>query len=164
MENLQMRRFADLEACYGQLMSWCDLLEAIADFLPCHLDGRLCDTLTLGLVPLLQETHHLEEQVLSEGLCHIMTDAERSDAEEQRRRERISDLESAREVVDVLISLRDGGCRLPWDAVGYLLRSFFCAMRKHIRAERQFVLLIKKAMAQREIAVHDTPTASVQAA
>ncbi|QFY62733.1 hypothetical protein FZ934_20385 (plasmid) [Rhizobium grahamii] len=164
MENLQIRRFADLEACYGQLMSWCDLLEAIADFLPCHLDERLCDTLTNGLIPLLQATHRLEEQVLSQGLHYILAAAERSEAEEHRRRERISDLESAREVVDVLTSLKDGRCRLSWDAIGYLLRSFFCAMRKHIQAERQFILLIKKAMNQRQIAVVDISAAAVEAA
>ncbi len=164
MENLQIRRFADLEACYGQLMSWCDLLEAIADFLPCHLDERLCDTLTNGLIPLLQATHCLEERVFSEGLGHIMTGAELADAAEHRRRERITDLDGAEEVVDVLLSLKDGVCRLSWDAVGYLLRSFFCSMRKHVKAERQFIQLIQKAMTQRPVASGDVATAAVEAA
>ena len=164
MENLLTRRFADLEACYGQLMSWCDLLEAIADFLPCHLDERLCDTLTNGLIPLLRTTHCLEKETLSEGLRHIMTGAERSSAEEHRRLERIGDLEGASEVVDVLVSLKDGRCRLSWDAVGYLLRSFFCSMCKHVQAERLFIILIEKAMVRRETPADYATATSVEAA
>ena len=160
---LQTSKFADLEACYGQLMTWCDLLEAIADFLPCHLDERLCDTLTEGLLPLLQTTQCLEEQVICAHLPLIMEGDEQTEAREHRRIERIGDLEGAREVVDVLLSLKSGQCRLSWDAVGYLLRSFFCATRKHVKAERQIVLLIGKVLARRQEALNQ-PTSSFEAA
>lgn len=145
MDNHQFIKFADLEGCYGQLASWCDLLEAIADFLPCHVDERLCDTITIGLVPLLQATHRLEEQVISTGLHLVIGEEGRSEAEEGRRSERIFDLDNGREVVEVLSALKDGRCRMPWDAVGYLLRSFFHSMRKHIKAEREIMRMIRKA-------------------
>ncbi len=156
-------KFADLEACYGQLMTWCDLLEAIADFLPCHLDERLCDTMTEGLLPLLQTTHCLEERVICAHLPLIMEGDEHAEAREHRRVERIGDLEGAREVVDVLLSLKSSQCRLSWDAVGYLLRSFFCAMRKHVKAERQIVLMIGKALARQQEAANQ-PAGSFEAA
>jgi hypothetical protein len=145
MHNHHPEKFADLEGCYGQLASWCDLLEAIAHFLPSHVDERLCDTITIGLVPLLQTTHRLEEQVISAGLHLVIGEGERAEAEEGRRCERIFDLDNGREVVEVLSALKDGGCRMSWGAVGYLLRSFFHSMRKHIKAEREIMGMIRKA-------------------
>ena len=133
--------FPELEACYGQLIAWCDLLEAIADFLPCHVDERLCETITNGLVPLLRTTHGLEEQVVSSHLGLIMVDDALVEA-------RMSDADAAQEVVDVLCELKAGRSRLSWDAIGYLLRSFFCSMRRHKRAEREIVGQILKASAR----------------
>ncbi len=143
-------KFAELEACYGQLVSWCDLLEAIADFLPCHVDERLCDTVTSGLIPLLQTTHGLEEQVVSASLNAILPDNDRVEAENRRCTERVFDIDAAQEVVDVLLALRNGDCRLSWDAIGYLLRSFFCLIRRRIKAEREIVRQIRKALARHE--------------
>ena len=51
MEKPTTNALLELERCYGQLVSWCDLLEAIADFLPCQVDERICDTITNGLAP-----------------------------------------------------------------------------------------------------------------
>lgn len=149
-------KFPELESCYGQLMSSCDMLEAIADFLPCHLDKRFCDTMTDGLAPLLSTTHHLEEQLISAGLCLIMSDQERRDAEEQWRSERVSDLAGADEVVDVLLALKAGNCHLSWDAVRYLLRSFFCSIRKHVKTGRETIRLIRRAADGQ--ALHDAPS------
>lgn len=146
MENSTMKDFAELEACYGQLIAWCDLLEAIADFLPCQVDERLCDTITNGLVPLVLVSHQFEERLLSAGLGLIMTEDEYFEANERRRTSRLQDYDSAQEVVETLISLREGGCRLSWDAVGYQLRSFFGSVRRHIRGEREIMSLIRKAM------------------
>ena len=43
--------FNELEARYSELLSWCDLPKAIADFLPCHANERPCGTVAEGLVP-----------------------------------------------------------------------------------------------------------------
>ncbi|OWV97086.1 hypothetical protein ATY81_27425 [Rhizobium sp. R72] len=147
MEDMTSNAFSELEACYGQLISWCDLLEAIADFLPCHVDERLCETITVGLVPLLATSQQLEERLVCPGLGLIMNDEEFREADERRRASRLLDYDAAQEVVETLLSLREGRCALSWDAVGYQLRSFFGSMRRHIRSEREIVGLIKKAMA-----------------
>jgi hypothetical protein len=147
MKDMTSNIFFDLETCYGQLISWCDLLEAIADFLPCHVDERLCETITVGLVPLLVTSHQLEERLLCTGLGLIMNDEEFSEADQRRRASRLLDYDAAQEVVETLHSLQGGRCALSWDAVGYQLRSFFGSMRRHIRSEREIMGLIKKAMA-----------------
>jgi len=147
MNDLTPTIFAELEACYGQLISWCDLLEAIADFLPCHVDERLCDTITVGLVPLLSTSHQLEERLLSTGLLLIMRDDEFIEADQRRRTTRLLDYDAANDVVETLLTLQAGRCALSWDAVGYQLRSFFGSMRRHIRSEREIMGLIKQALA-----------------
>lgn len=43
--------FNELEPRYSELLSWCDLPKAIADFLPCHVNEGLCGTVAEGLVP-----------------------------------------------------------------------------------------------------------------
>lgn len=150
MTNILTENFPDLEACYGQLMGWCDLLEAIADFLPCHVEDRLCETIIHGLVPLLSTTHLLEARVVSSHLGLIMIDDELTEAVERRRTSRLFDADAAQEVVDAICALKAGRCHLSWDAIGYLLRSFFCSMRRHIKAEREIVRQILKALERQD--------------
>lgn len=138
--------FGELEACYGQIMSWCDLLEAIADSLPSHVDDRPIETITAGLVPLLQTTCELEERVVCSQLGLIMTERERVRAVEQRRAGRVLDMGAAQEVVSVLDEVQEGVCALSWDAVGYLLRSFFSSMRKHVQAQREIIAQIRRTL------------------
>jgi hypothetical protein len=142
-------RFQELEACHGRLLSWCDLLEAVADFLPCRVDERFCEAVGRELLPLIDTTQMIEEQAICVALSLIMTDAERADAEERRRAARISRSGMAREVVDALTGLKAGRCTLSWDALSYIIRSFTGAMRGHIRAKREIVARIRSAPAQR---------------
>lgn len=163
MKNLRPDILSELEACYGQLIAWCDLLEAIADFLPCHVEERLCETITVGLLPLLVTSHQLEERLVSTGLGLIMNGDALAQADERRRSSRLLDHDAAQEVVETLVSLREGTCVFSWDAVGYQLRSFFGSMRRHIRSEREIMNLIKRAMAddgdRQEISIAQTEPA-----
>lgn len=135
---------AELEACYGQLIAWCDFLEAIADCLPYRVDERLCETIIRGLVPLLRKTHGLEEQVISSRLDLIMSGDELAEATDRRRTGRQYDVAAAQEVVDTLLDLNTERCYLSWDAIGYLLRSFFVSVRRHVKAEREILGQILK--------------------
>ena len=139
MEDSIEISFSELEGCYGQLSSWCDLLEAIADFIPCQIDERLSDTITNGLIPLLLTSYRFEECIFSteRGLIH------QGDACERRRTNRSLEYDAAKQVVETLISLKEGTCRLSWDIVGDQLRSFIISMRRHIRSERESIKLIK---------------------
>lgn len=146
MKNPAPIDFAELESCYGQVMSWCDILQAIADFLPCHIDEGLCSRISHGLIPLLVTTHQLEERLISSGLDLIMEAGEKAEAQERRRAGRLFDLAAAQELVATLEALGEGCCRLSWEAVGYQLRSFFCSMRRHIKSEREMMRLMQRAM------------------
>ncbi|MEF0864738.1 hypothetical protein QDX27_13125 [Rhizobium sp. BR 318] len=138
--------FHGLEGCYDQLLSWCDLLEAVADFLPCHIDERFCETITKGLLSCLDSTCDMEEQEIASRLVLIMTSEELAGAIERMKMSRMFARKSAQDVVDVLVALKAGKCPLSWDAVGHLLRSFFCPMRSHIKEERQLIGRIRKAL------------------
>ncbi|MBX4863206.1 hypothetical protein HJA86_25215 [Rhizobium bangladeshense] len=146
MKNPIPDGFGELESCYEQLMSWCDVLQAIADFLPCHIDESLCRRLSRGLIPLLLTTHRLEEHLVSSALGLIMEVEELSDATERRQAGRLFDHDAAQHLVFTLDTLSEGRCRLSWEAVGYQLRSFFCSMRRHIKSEREIVRLLQRAM------------------
>ena len=135
--NNSTSAFDELEARYGELLSWCDLLEAIADFLPCHVNERLCGTVAHGLLPRLLTSHRLEEQIISDWLGAIMSGTERSETEDRLKVEGLVDLEAARDVVEVLEAMQGGRCQLSSDAVSYLLRSFFCALRQHIAVQHR---------------------------
>ncbi|MGR9179318.1 hypothetical protein ACU8OR_27835 (plasmid) [Rhizobium leguminosarum] len=146
MKNPILNSFEELENCYDQLMSWCDVLQAIADFLPCHIDESLCGRISRGLIPLLLTTHQLEERSISSALGLIMEVEELADARERRHAGRLFDHDAAQHVVFTLETLSEGRCRLSWEAVGYQLRSFFCSMRRHINSEREVIRLLRRAM------------------
>jgi hypothetical protein len=141
-------RLQELEACHGRLLSWCDLLEAMADFLPCRVDERFCEAIGRELLPLVATTQLIEEQAVCTALSLIMTDAERADTEERRRAARLSDISMAREVVDALTGLKEGRCTLSWVSVSHVIRSFTGATRGHIRAEQDIVARIRSAPAK----------------
>ncbi|MBY5365024.1 hypothetical protein HFO97_34900 [Rhizobium leguminosarum] len=146
MNNPILNSFEELENCYDQLMSWCDVLQAIADFLPCHIDEGLCGRISGGLIPLLLTTHQLEERSISPALRLIMQVEELADARERRHAGRLFDHDAAQHVVFTLETLSEGRCRLSWEAVGYQLRLFFCSLRRHIKSEREIIRLLQRAM------------------
>lgn len=75
-----------------------------------------------------------------------MRDDEYLDADERRRASRLLDYDAAQEVVETLVSLKEGRCSLSWDAVGYQTRWFFGSMCRHIRSEREIIRLVQKAL------------------
>lgn len=124
---------------YHLLLELCDVLEAIADSLP-RANAQLCRDTAATLEPLLAQTHRLEEVTLfplltASGrpeLRHTMT---------RLRREHVFDSCAAGEVSDVLRSIAAGCSALSPDAVGYLLRSFFDGLRRHVYGEQDLIAL-----------------------
>jgi len=164
MKNPIPDNFGELESCYDQLISWCDVLQAIADFLPCHIDEGLCGRLSRGLIPLLQTTHQLEERSISSALGLIMEVRKLADVKESRQAGRRFDHDAAQHVVFTLETLSEGRCRLSWEAVGYQLRSFVCSMRRHITAEREIIRLLQRTMGDESASCSPNATAQTEAA
>lgn len=128
-----------LEQSYHQLLDLCDVLEAIADQLP-HPDTDLCLSTADALEPLVELTHGLEEDVLFPTLA-AANRRELNQTMERLRREHLSDMATAGEVSDALRAVASCSSPLSSDAVGYLLRSFFDSMRRHIYGEVELIQL-----------------------
>lgn len=133
------RRTGPLERSYQQLLDLCDVLEAIADSLP-HPDAGLCITTADALEPLVKLTHGQEEDVLFPILA-ASSRPELNQTVARLRREHLSDMATAGEVTDALRAVASSSSPLSPDAVGYLLRSFFDSMRRHVYGELELIEL-----------------------
>jgi len=136
-----------LETHLSELSSWCDLIEAIADFLPCHVDEGLCRTLTRDLVPLLVRIHQLEETSVDRHPALAISVPAPRDEEQRRISDRLEQRGMAERAVKVLCDLSRGRSSLSADAIAYALRSFCCPARRHIKEERQLIGEIRQAIA-----------------
>lgn len=126
-----------LERNYRKLLEACDGLEAIADSLP-RPDLRVCVATAETLEPLVDATHRIEEAVL----FPLLTASGRPELLEtmtRLRREHLVDSSTAGEVSEALQQLAVGQSGLSPDATGYLLRSFFDSMRRHIHGELELL-------------------------
>lgn len=126
-----------LEAAYGEMLSLCDGLEAIADALPEHIDARPCHRIAAELEPALLRLQQAETNELF-PLLALRSDA---GAIARRHKTHIADGAAAAEVTDALNGLLRGEPRPAPDALGYLLRAFFEGMRRHIAAETEWLRL-----------------------
>lgn len=131
-----------LKECYSRLLDICDRLEAIADGLPGNLPLADCRWVAAHVVEEVTRSHALEERVLLPMLLA-------SDRKEIRlaagrlRQEHEFDNQAAIEIEEGLADLVAGGNTLSPDATGYLLRSFFESMRRHVYAELDLISLMK---------------------
>lgn len=139
LEMSPNRRTEPLEKSYQQLLDLCDVLEAIADSLP-HPDAGLCLATADALEPLVELTHRQEEDVLFPILA-ASSRPELNQTVARLRREHLSDMATAGEVTDALRGVASSSSPLSPDAVGYLLRSFFDSMRRHVYGELELIQL-----------------------
>lgn len=128
-----------LEMNYVALLRLCDRLEMIADCLP-GADSSICLAISDELEQLVDATHALEEEALFPLLVAVNR-VELDKTIARLRQEHLSDSSSAEEVSEILRGLAVGRPDLSADAIGYLLRSFFDAMRRHIRGELELIRL-----------------------
>lgn len=130
-----------LKHCYERLLDACDMLEQIADGLPGSVPLAQCNRLVGSLVKVVADTHVLENQVL----LPMLLASERPEmrlAAERLRQEHDYDDQVAIEVEEALVDLVSGRSVLSPDATGYLLRSFFESIRRHVFAEMDLLSLI----------------------
>jgi len=140
--TLPNRPIKGLEQSYSELLALCDALEAVADSLPHKVNARTCRTLSEALVPLVSQTHQLEEDALF-PLLAASQNPQLSRTLARLREEHISDHSVAAEVSEALHDLSEGQSKLSPDAIGYLLRSFFESMRRHVQSERELLGMVR---------------------
>lgn len=132
---------AALEACYQDLLAICDDLEAIADGLPNSISRARCAQAAGEAVLALARTHRLENEVLlpqletspRPELRHLAT---------RLRQEHDFDGQAVMEIEEALLALSEGRAFLSPDALGYLLRSFFESVRRHVHTEQDLISLL----------------------
>ena len=131
-----------LEHGYRQLLELCDRLEAIADWLP-QVDVGLCLEMADTIEPMVQNVHDLEEAMLFPILARSGR-RELGQIVTRLRQEHLADSGTAGEVSDALRALADDRPTLPAEATGYLLRSFFDGMRRHVSGELELLHLVEQ--------------------
>lgn len=136
---------ADIEADHACLLRLCDVLEAIADGLPGLWDREktvvAIDVLRHGLIG-----HARLEDVALFPLLRRRADGDRALASylAQLESEHVHDTDFAFELADELDGLLLRGRTSRGDQVGYMLRGFFIAQRRHIEWENVAVLPVAR--------------------
>lgn len=129
-----------LNRCYTDLLSICDALEAVADGLPNNVSATQCTELATEIVDLLALTHREEEAVLLPFLASSPRPELRHLAR-RLREEHDYDDDAVIEVREALLALAARHPLRSADATGYLLRSFFESLRRHVRAEQDLLAI-----------------------
>ena len=136
-------RLEALEEVYDELLALCDGLETVADSLPHAVTPRLCLTLAAGLEPLVARTQQLEEEALFPLLASSHS-RQWGPTLARLRAEHPADHSIAAEVSEALHDLGNGRAALSPDAMGYLLRSFFESMRRHVQGARELIAMVRR--------------------
>lgn len=129
----------DVGRIHAAKLELCNALEAIADGLPARVDRRRCLIVAAALVPLLQQGHAYEER-------HIFPAFEQSRQNNNSCRltvrrlkvEHVEDECAAQDLADVLFSIGHGAPIDNPEALGFMLRAFFEAVRRHVAFEREY--------------------------
>ena len=136
--NLSAEIRAKLAQSHGQILELCDLLESIADSLPNHLDSRKCHQAAIMVQPTVEKMHRLEEDSVFPFLEETNPTESEREIIARLKEEHCEDECYAEELTDALnrIALGEGEPVAP-ETLGYMLRGFFGAMRRHIAYEQE---------------------------
>ncbi len=120
------------------LLALCELLEQIADSIPGDIDRPICSSLTRELTPFICSIHRFEEETLYPLAQRQNGTAGQSDETIERlKHEHLEDRCFAEELTEALRELGERKVPQNPDALGYMLRGFFEAMRRHVAFESE---------------------------
>lgn len=118
-------------------LALCDDLEAIADSLPGNIVNQDCLFAAKSLGRLIRDVHAYEEETLFPALRPMFpTSSEFGSAVDRLIFEHLTDECYADDIAEKLLYLGTGGRDANMEALGYMLRGFFEALRRHIAFER----------------------------
>lgn len=124
-------------------LALCDRLEEIADSLPNGLDRRKCILAARALGPTMAKIHRFEEQRIFPDFIRRMAHSADSGKTIQRlTNEHLEDEGYAAELRDALrFAARHGAADSP-ETLGFMLRGYFGAVRRHVAFERDHVIAL----------------------
>lgn len=121
------------------LLAICDDLETIADSLPLHVVLLDCISAAENLGMLIRDVQLYEEKTLFPALqARFRTSPDIASAIERLRVEHVTDQCYADDLAEKLLYLGHGGEDVNIEALAYMLRGFFDALRRHIAYERDY--------------------------
>lgn len=118
-------------------LALCDDLETIADSLPSNIANQDCLFAAKSLSRLIRDVHAYEEDTLFPALRAVFQASPEIDAALDRLTfEHLADECYAEEIAEKLLHVGSGNRDVNMEALGYMLRGFFEALRRHIAFER----------------------------
>ena len=132
---------AMVELAHAEMLRLCGLLEEVADSLPASIDRHKCLMIASELEPLVRGIHRLEEEALFPTYRRALErQGKGSNSLERLIAEHVQDECFAGELTEALLLLgHDGTVENP-EAMGFMLRGFFEAKRRHVAFESEHVL------------------------
>ncbi|PWK73849.1 hemerythrin domain-containing protein [Aminobacter sp. AP02] len=141
IEPDQTAGFVELTSLYRATLQICDSLEEIADSLP-RPDRKRCRQISTTLKPAIEAANRLEEKVLfPEALKRLHAEGIQTTID-RLREEHVQDGAAADEIERILATLSRGGGRRSWNTIGYMLRAYFLAVRRHVASEQSLLASI----------------------
>ena len=131
----------ELGRAHDEKLRLCDNLEKIADGLPHSVERALCLSIAERIVPMLKESHAYEEGVVFPAFAAATVPQAVGTASIRRlKAEHVEDECAAQDLADILFAIGHGSPIDNPEALGFMLRAFFEAMRRHIAFEREHVM------------------------
>ena len=129
-----------LKLAHSEMQDLCEMLEGIADSLPHNLNAGTCAKAVETLEPLVKRLHSFEEQEIFPKYAAANPGSSTMEMLERLREEHCVDECYAEELSDALRRVSSASDPISPDTLGYMLRGFFEAMRRHLAFEdAQFV-------------------------
>ena len=130
-----------LKKAHNAQLTLCEALEDIADSLPANVNRQKCIYAAKSLMPLVNGIHRYEEEAVFPLLERMASgDQEFIDAIARLKFEHVEDECFAGELTEALLRLGRSGVADNPEALGFMLRGFFEAKRRHVAFEREHVL------------------------
>ena len=138
----------DLGRAHDEKLRLCDDLERIADGLPHKVERALCLAIAGRIVPMLKESHAYEEAFVFPAFAAAAAPPSVGDVSIRRlKAEHVADECAAQDLADIFFAVGHGAPVDNPEALGFMLRAFFEAMRRHIAFEREHVVpVLARAM------------------
>jgi hypothetical protein len=125
-----------LKLAQAEMQSLCDMLEDIADSLPLSLNAGKCAKAAETIEPLVKRIHAFEEHEVFPSYAAANPGLATQDMLERLRDEHCVDECYAEELSDALKRVSSASDPISPDTLGYMLRGFFEATRRHQAFER----------------------------
>lgn len=132
-----------LRQAHATKLALCDRLEEIADSLPSEVSRFECEAVARAIVPLLESAQRFEEEVVFPYCEELRLDGPSiAGSFERLKAEHREDMSYGEEVAEALLVI---GTQRPVpgaEALGFMLRGFFGALRRHVAFEGDYIGVI----------------------